>query len=184
VAGLITWRVLEAIVDIRSSARLRGGVQRQDRGSRLVLVCLIVVGTLVGVVAGLKVPATAITGAPEFFVWLGALLLYAGIALRLYAIAVLGAFFTTAVAVAPGQVVVERGPYRRIRHPAYAGLLLILLGLSLGLANWLSVVVIMGCALVGLTYRIRVEETALQEHLGQGYREYMGRTKRLIPFVL
>jgi protein-S-isoprenylcysteine O-methyltransferase Ste14 len=42
----------------------------------------------------------------------------------------------------------------------------------------------MGCALLGLSYRIHVEEHVLQEHLGQRYQEYMRRTKRLIPFVL
>jgi protein-S-isoprenylcysteine O-methyltransferase Ste14 len=42
----------------------------------------------------------------------------------------------------------------------------------------------MGCALLGLGYRIQVEERILQERLGKRYREYMRRTKRLIPFVL
>jgi protein-S-isoprenylcysteine O-methyltransferase Ste14 len=42
----------------------------------------------------------------------------------------------------------------------------------------------MGCALLGLSYRIHVEEHVLQEQLGQPYQEYMRRTKRLIPFVV
>ncbi len=42
----------------------------------------------------------------------------------------------------------------------------------------------MGCALIGLGYRIHVEERVLQEHLGQQYQEYMRHTKRLIPYVL
>ena len=183
-AGLLIWRVLEAVVDFRTFKRVRAGLRRQDQGSRLILLCLLVAGTFLGVLLALKVPATAITIAPGLLPWLGLLLLYTGIALRLYAIAMLGTFFTTTVAVAPGQTVIDRGPYRRIRHPSYTGLLLILLGCSLGLANWLSLLVIMGSALIGLTYRIRVEEAALQEQLGQPYREYMRSTKRLIPFVL
>ncbi len=66
----------------------------------------------------------------------------------------------------------------------YAGLLVMFLGFGLSFANWLSLLVLMGCALIGLSYRIRVEERVLQEHLGQRYQEYMRRTKRLIPFVL
>ena len=116
--------------------------------------------------------------------WLGILLINAGIALRLYAITVLGAFFTTAVAVAPEQTVIEAGPYRLIRHPSYTGLLITLLGLGLSSTNWLSLLVLMGCALIGLSYRIHVEEHVLKAHLGQRYQEYMQRTKRLIPFVL
>ena len=104
--------------------------------------------------------------------------------MRLYAIGVLGASFTTAVAVAPEQTVIETGPYRLIRHPSYTGFLITLLGLGLSSTNWLSLLVLMGCALIGLSYRIHVEEHVLQEQLGQRYQEYMRRTKRLIPFVL
>lgn len=151
----------------------------------MVLLFLIVCGILLGLLLGAKVPASTIDLAPDILFWSGMLLLYAGIALRFYAIAVLGVFFTTTVAIAPEQPVIEAGPYRLIRHPSYTGLLMILLGLGLNLTNnWLGLIVIMGCALVGISYRIRVEEHVLQEQLGQRYQEYMWRTKRLIPFVL
>jgi len=184
VAGLLIWRVMEVGVDIRTLKRLRAGARRQDKGSHVVLIVLIAFGVCLGLLLAVKVPAAAITSAIVFFFWLGILLIYAGIALRLYAIIVLGAFFTTTVAVAIEQTVIEAGPYRLIRHPSYTGLLLILLGFGLSLTNWLSLLVIMGCALIGFSYRIRVEERALQEQLGQHYQEYMRRTKRLIPFVL
>src|SRR5215472_14051932 len=158
-AGLLIWRVMEASVDIRTFKRLRVGIQRQDKGSRVVLLCLIVFGLLLGMLLALKVPATAITSAPDIFFWLGTLLIYAGIALRFYAITVLGAFFTTTVTVAPEQTVIEAGPYQLIRHPSYTGFLIILLGFGLSLTNnWLSLLVMMGCALIGFSYRIHVEE--------------------------
>lgn len=185
VASFLIWRVIEASVDIRTFKRLRAGAQRQDKGSHVVLLCLIVFGLLLGLLLALKVPATAITSAPDLFFWLGIVLMYVGIALRLYAIKVLGRSFTTSVAVAPEQTVVEAGPYRLIRHPSYTGILITLLGLGLNLTNnWLSLLVIMGCALIGFSYRIRVEEQVLKEYLGQRYQEYMRRTKWLIPFVL
>ena len=183
-AGLLIWRVMEVSLDIRTLKRLRAGIQRQDKGSHVVLLCLIVFGILLGLLLAFKVPATAITSASIFFFWLGILMMYAGIALRFYAITALGAFFTTTVAVAPEQTVIEAGPYRLIRHPSYTGFLIILLGFGLSLTNWLSLLVIMGCALIGFSYRIRVEEHVLKAQLGQQYQEYMLRTKRLIPFVL
>ena len=183
-AGILIWRVMETSVDIRTFKRLRARIQRQDKGSHVVLLCLLGFGILLGVLLAFKVPVTAITGASVFLFWLGILLIYAGIALRLYAITVLGAFFTTTVAVAPEQTVIEAGPYRLIRHPSYTGLLIILLGFGLSFTNWLSLLVIMGCALLGVSYRIHVEEHVLQAQLGQRYQEYMQRTKRLIPFVL
>ena len=183
-ASLLIWRVMEASVDIRTLKRFRTGIQRQDKGSHVVLLCLVAFGILLGMLLALKFPVTAITSASIFLFWLGILLIYAGIALRLYAIIVLGAYFTTTVAVATEQTVIEAGPYRLIRHPSYTGFLITLLGFGLSLTNWLSLLVIMGCALIGLSYRIHVEEHVLKEHLGQRYQEYMQRTKRLIPFVL
>lgn len=46
------------------------------------------------------------------------------------------------------------------------GFLIILLGLGLSLTNWLSLLVIMGCALLGVSYRIHIEEHVLQAQLG------------------
>jgi protein-S-isoprenylcysteine O-methyltransferase Ste14 len=181
---LLIWRVMESTVDILSLKRLRAGAARRDRGSYFLILGLSVVGILVGLLVAFKVPATAITSARPVLFWLGIGILCAGIALRLYAIITLGAFFTTAVAVASEQTVIESGPYRLIRHPAYSGFLLILLGLGLSLTNWLSLLLILGCPLPGIMYRIAVEERALQAQLGQPYQEYMRHTKRLIPFVL
>src|SRR5262245_56549290 len=111
-ASLLIWRVLEAGLDIWTFRRLRSGGRRQDKGSRLVLLCLIVFGVLLGVLLALKVPATAITRSPAILFWLGVTLMYAGLVLRCYAILALGAFFTTTLAVASEQTVIEAGPYR------------------------------------------------------------------------
>ena len=57
------------------------------------------------------------------------------------------------------------------------------LGLVLCSTNWLA----LACfplALLGFAYRIRVEERALLDGLGQPYRDYMRDTKRLVPFVV
>jgi protein-S-isoprenylcysteine O-methyltransferase Ste14 len=182
--SLLIWRVVETSLDIKSRKRLHAGAQRQDKGSLTILFVLIALGVLLGSLLAFTVPAAAITIGRAFFFWLGILLIYAGIAFRLYAIHTLGAYFTTAVAVAPDQTVVETGPYRLIRHPAYTGFLITLLGYGLCLTNWLSVLVMMGCALIGFSYRIHVEERVLREQLGQRYQVYMRRTKRLIPLVL
>ena len=182
--GLLTWRVMEAVIDIKSHKRLRAGAHRQDSGSYIVLFCLILLGLLLGLLLAFKFPATTISTIPTILYWFAMLLLYAGIALRLYAIIVLGTFFTTTVAVTSQQTVITTGPYRLIRHPSYTGLLMILLGFGFCFTNWLSLFVIILSALLGLAYRIHIEEQALQAQLGQPYQEYMHHTKRLIPFIL
>jgi protein-S-isoprenylcysteine O-methyltransferase Ste14 len=182
--SVLVWRVMETFVDIRSRRSLRKNPRRQDNGSFIILTALILLGLLIGTLWAFNVPMTTITDSRFFLFWLGILLFYLGIALRLYAINTLGDFFTTKVATSTNQRVIETGPYHLIRHPSYTGFLLTLLGYSLCLTNWVSSLVIVGCALLGFSYRIRVEERVLIAQLGQPYLEYMQHTKRLIPFVL
>jgi protein-S-isoprenylcysteine O-methyltransferase Ste14 len=183
-ASVFIWRVMETFVDMRSRQSFRTNPRRQDSRSYIVLIALTLLGLLFGTLWAFNVPATTITVARFFLFWLGILLLYTGIILRLYSINTLGDFFTTKVAIAPNQTVIKTVPYRLIRHPSYTGFLLTLLGYSLCLTNWVSLLVIIGFALSGFSYRIWVEERVLVAQLGQPYLEYMRHTKRLIPFVL
>lgn len=48
-ASFLIWRVMEASVDIRTRKRLRAGIQRQDKRSYMILLCLVVFGLLLGV---------------------------------------------------------------------------------------------------------------------------------------
>jgi protein-S-isoprenylcysteine O-methyltransferase Ste14 len=114
---------------------------------------------------------------------LGLALMLIGMALRWYSIRVLGRSFTTTVMTRPGQVVVESGPYRWIRHPSYTGGLLTVLGIFVCLTNPASFLGLLP-PLAGYAYRIRIEENALTRSLGEPYRAYMQRTKRLIPFLV
>jgi protein-S-isoprenylcysteine O-methyltransferase Ste14 len=85
--------------------------------------------------------------------------------------------------VSPGQQVVRSGPCRWIRHPAYSGSLLTLLGLGLALANRVSLLGFIALTLSAYGHRIRVEEKALCDALGEPYLCYMRKTKRFIPYL-
>lgn len=128
-------------------------------------------------------PGTAITTARPLVFALGVILGLAGIAFRQYAVASLGRFFTTRVMTQPGQTVVQSGPYRYLRHPSYSGMLLTVFGVLCCSTNWLTLVCFV-LALPGTLYRIEVEESALLRALGDPYRRYMERTKRLVPFLV
>ena len=114
---------------------------------------------------------------------IGYCLFAAGLALRWYAIIYLGRFFTTNVAIASDHTVIDTGPYRLVRHPSYAGGLMTILGYGLILQNWVSIVIIVSCTFAVQLWRMHVEEKALAEGLGEPYRKYMLRTKRLVPWV-
>ena len=57
-------------------------------------------------------------------------------------------------------------------------------GCGLALANWMSALVLLVASGAGYLYRVHVEEKALMSGLGDGYREYMQRTKKFVPYVI
>jgi len=109
--------------------------------------------------------------------------MWCGITLRLWAVRTLGPFFRTVVLIHDNHNLIHDGPYRLLRHPSYAGSLLTLAGLGLALGNWLSLLAAVGCALVGFTRRIRIEERTMQTRFGDSYTAYARRTWRLVPFI-
>ena len=114
---------------------------------------------------------------------IGYCLFAVGVVLRWYSIIYLGRFFTTNVAIARNHRVIDSGPYQLIRHPSYAGGLMAILGFCLIVQNWLTLLIIFTFACAVQLWRIHVEEKALVEGLGEPYRSYMQRTKRLIPLI-
>ncbi|MDQ5822147.1 MAG: isoprenylcysteine carboxylmethyltransferase family protein [Actinomycetota bacterium] len=102
--------------------------------------------------------------------------------LRGWAIATLGDWFQGALVVQDGQRLVATGPYRRIRHPAYAGGILRAAGLGLVLDNWLSLTLLVIGMTAFVAVRIRREEGILRSGLA-AYSEYEHRTARLVPGV-
>jgi protein-S-isoprenylcysteine O-methyltransferase Ste14 len=155
---------------------------RRDRGSKAVISVGIFAGVLLAVEA-----ASRWSGGTLRLPWLwyltGALLVGAGLAVRIWAVTTLGRWFTTVVRVAEDQHVVSDGPYRWVRHPSYLGLLLILAGLGLMLTDWLSLLLVVLLPLATLVWRIRVEERALRTGLGAAYDGYAAGRKRLVPGV-
>ena len=183
-AACLAWLLPELLGGI---GQLASGSRRtalvRDRGSLAVLLVLQWIGVALNFALAYGAPAAAITWARPavFAVGIAAMLL--GVALRVVAIWTLGRYFTRHVAVSADQPVVERGPYRLIRHPAYSGALLTMLGLGLALTNWAGLLALMACVCAGYFYRVRVEEAALVRAIGQPYADYMRRTRRFIPGV-
>jgi len=106
-----------------------------------------------------------------------------GIALFVWARCALGKVYSGHVSVKTGQALVQNGPYRFIRHPAYAGYLLMALGIGLGYSSLAGLAAILALLLPGLIYRMGVEEKLLTGHFGETYRQYIHKTKRLIPGI-
>jgi len=152
----------------------------EDRGPFRALRIVFPTAWLVAVFAT-RMPQPIFTGASIFYC--GLIAMVVGQLLRWWSVATLGRFFTVNVSIHEGHQVIQSGPYRLIRHPSYTAILLIYGGAGLCFANPISLFALTIPVLLVLLYRIRVEEQVLQSALGSAYRDYMQRTKRLIPGI-
>jgi protein-S-isoprenylcysteine O-methyltransferase Ste14 len=77
---------------------------------------------------------------------------------------------------------VTTGAYRYIRHPLYSSLLFLAWGIFFKAPSWLGGLLAMAATLF-LVATARVEEAEDIRFFGEGYKEYMKRTKMFIPFL-
>jgi protein-S-isoprenylcysteine O-methyltransferase len=178
----------ELLLTITRRSRSRTG-QKQDRSTLGMIWFVIAVSAAAGVFIARS--ASRWEGILGLFdlpggTWIlvvAVALFVAGLALRWWAIVTLGRFFTVDVTIEQDHELVERGPFRWVRHPSYTGVIIAFLGWSLTLGNWAAIVVVLVPIFIAFIRRMKVEEAALQRALGERYVAYMRRTKRLIPGI-
>lgn len=152
--------------------------EKQDKGTMYLILAgifLPIIFTIIFAYRGFGVVNISIS-------YLGLILLFGGFFLRQWAILTLGRYFVPIIAKQKSQAIIISGPYRCLRHPSYTGLLLEVSGFSLVLSNIFGFIIAIVVLTPALLYRIKKEEDFLAKNL-RGYREYIKRTKRLIPFV-
>jgi protein-S-isoprenylcysteine O-methyltransferase Ste14 len=121
--------------------------------------------------------------ASNLCIYIGLSLILVGMILRIAAILSLKTRFTTNIAIQDEHALKTDGLYSKIRHPSYTGSLISFLGLGLSYGNWLSFFTIMIPISWVFIFRISLEERMLIKHFGTEYKEYVKKTKRLVPFV-
>jgi protein-S-isoprenylcysteine O-methyltransferase Ste14 len=162
--------------------RSRGTGVRQDRSTLRVLWIVIIASVCASLLVAVNWRAAALPHRP-LFALIGLVVFFAGLALRWWAIITLGRFFTVDVQIESDHHVVENGPFRLLRHPSYAGVLVAFVGFALSLGNWAAMLVMLVPIFAALLHRMNVEEQALLGALGENYASYMRRTKRVVPFI-
>jgi protein-S-isoprenylcysteine O-methyltransferase Ste14 len=91
-------------------------------------------------------------------------------------------FTSATIELAPDQKVISTGPYALVRHPMYAGALVMLLGIPIALGSWWGVLVL-ALIMPAVIWRLFDEEKFLARNL-LGYVEYQNKVRyRLIPHV-
>jgi len=119
----------------------------------------------------------------DWMEWAGLGLVGLGVLLRLWTRSTIKGLYTGHVEIQEGHVLVQNGPYRYIRHPGYAGLFVMSLGVSVAYSSLVGLLAILVLVLPGIAYRIKVEENLLREHFGEAYIKYSEKTKKVLPYV-
>ncbi|HSD59108.1 MAG TPA: isoprenylcysteine carboxylmethyltransferase family protein [Methanotrichaceae archaeon] len=114
--------------------------------------------------------------------WAGLIVFALGIFFRSWAVWALRGFYTARLGIQPGHRLITAGPYELVRHPGYLGEIASVLGMSLALSSLIGLAMTI-LLFPLLIWRIGTEEEMLLVQFGEEYREYMRRTKRLIPGI-
>src|SRR5690349_19657744 len=158
---LVGWLLLEVVLrDGDDARRWKSGAQ--DRSSTR----LVVVAYVAAFVAPFlfNTSGVGVTHTDSVLAWTGIALGTAGLVLRIWSMRVLGRDYTRSLRTRDTQSVVDRGPYRVVRHPGYLGSILVWVGSRLAL-NWLVAAATALLLVLVYAYRIRAEEEMLVEEL-------------------
>jgi len=105
-----------------------------------------------------------------------------GLIIMLWARTVLGGNWSTSTVLKWNHELIQRGPYRYVRHPIYSGLLLMVLGAAIFYGRAIFFVAL-AISFITAWLRAREEEMLLNRHFPEEYPDYKARVKAFIPFV-
>jgi protein-S-isoprenylcysteine O-methyltransferase Ste14 len=109
-------------------------------------------------------------------------LIVTGLGISVWARRHIGQFWSARVMLKKDHQLIQTGPYARVRHPIYSGLLLALTGTALFVGEWRA---LMGVLVIFLAHgwKARREEILLALQFGASYDEYRERTGSLLPRI-
>jgi len=118
---------------------------------------------------------------PNVAPFIGTGLFLLGVCYRLWAIRTLGLFYSHRVRRLTQHEIVDSGPYRFTRHPAYAGMIIANAGVSVYFLNWVTMCVFLFALVPSILLRILIEERLL---FGiEGYSDFAKERKKLFPGI-
>ncbi len=164
-----------------SARSIKAAAERQSWSGRLARVP-VWLGYILFVVAGahpfgmVLIPHTVIVG------YLGVAVCALGLFAAIWSRKTLGNDWSRDVEIKQEHKLVERGPYRFVRHPIYTSHLL--MGLGTAIASGLLIAFAgLGLFFIGFWIKLKQEEALLLKHFPDEYPAYKVRVKALVPFV-
>jgi protein-S-isoprenylcysteine O-methyltransferase Ste14 len=176
----LAWLLYWAVAAIGAKATVR----EESFASRLSHTVPLAVG--VALLAALRLPVAWLTArfVPHATGWwgLGVIFVGLGLAISVAARLSLGANWSSMVTLKQHHELIHIGPYRWVRHPIYAGLLLAVLGTAIALGEWRGVIALV-LVTVAFQRKIAVEERFLTRHFGEAYTRYRREVSSLVPLL-
>jgi protein-S-isoprenylcysteine O-methyltransferase Ste14 len=188
---LISWNMVSALWFVFcvywgvTALRVKRTRHTEPAGLRLATVAVLAFGAFLifsrtinfGILSRRFIPDNAI--AKEIAVALVA----CGVAIAIWARRHLGEFWSARVTLKEDHQLIQTGPYARVRHPIYSGLLLAVIGTGLFVGEWRAV---LGVFLIFVSHWLKAlrEEKMLISQFGKSYEEYRHRTGSLVPRLL
>lgn len=177
------WIVL-AIVWLIGALRTKRTIRRQSSSSRLMQIGILALGAylLFARYTGIRwldqpaIPLTLNIAA------LGFALIVCGVGFSIWARLTLGANWSGTVTLKEDHALIQRGPYRIVRHPIYTGILAALIGFALERGLRSSLIALPLCGL-GFWLKIMTEEQFMVQRFGESYLQYKQKVKALVPFL-
>lgn len=115
--------------------------------------------------------------------WIGVVILIVSLFLVYETHRELGKYWSVSLDTRKKHKLIDTGLYAWVRHPMYTGFWLLAVAQALLIANWFSGLA--GIVGWGILYFLRVgrEEKMMIDTFGDTYKDYMARTKRIIPLI-
>lgn len=169
---------------LRSNLRKSGVKLQENRGLSF---WLIIPGFLIAYYASpleyLYLKEFLFNSRSEWMQIIGAGLIVVSLLLFVWVRMALKDMYSGRLQVKVGHTLIKGGPYRIIRHPAYAAYILMCLGIAIGYSSLIGLLGVPSLLIPGFIYRMNVEEKILISEFGDEYVSYSHTTKRLIPGI-
>jgi protein-S-isoprenylcysteine O-methyltransferase Ste14 len=185
---LISWNtvtslwVIFCLYWVVSALRVKRTQQMEAAGRRFGTVAILVVAAFLIFArrANLGILSRRFTPQSETIKAASIVLVAVGVAIAIWARRHIGEYWSSRVALKEDHHLIQSGPYARVRHPIYSGMLLAMIGTGLFVGEWRAII---GVLLVFAAHwqKARREEKLLASEFGPIYQEYCGRTGSLIP---
>jgi len=161
--------------------RMRGGPSAEKETSQKIIMFLASLGFIGLIVLPALDYRFAWSHMPPYVALAGDVLVVLGW-LAIFLVFKENTFTCATIELSPNQKVISTGPYALVRHPMYAGALVMLLGIPIALGSWWGLLIIVAM-MPALIWRLIDEERFLARNL-PGYVEYQRKVQyRLIPLV-